>query len=532
MTAVMERATTLPVGTVWAASLGRRFPTLGQRAIDFIQQHCRLTKGRWRGDPFDLFAWQKKFLYQLFEIDPDTGRRRYRWAYLEVPKKNGKTEMIAAIDLFLLLADDEESPEIACGSNSDEQADLVFGAARAMCELSPTLAPLVECYRREIIRRDNPAAKIIRVSAKAKTNDGRNLSSVTLDELHEFDESGEQLFNVLTNGVAARQQPLTLMITTAGWDLETLCGRMHEHALKILSGEVTDPAFFPTIYAAPDPDVNIDDDAAFERALRIANPSMDKIIDLAFYRDERRKGAANTKRYYLDLWTAALNQWLPDGAWTECLGQAFDLRPDVPTFVGVDASTKRDTTAVVACQWDQESIPIKGAALPTELMVGNPFLRVKSRVWERPIEPATGKPVEGWRLPLAEVEQHLRDLHSRCQVQAVAYDPAFVTWMALKLEDDGLPMIEVPQTDGRMKPPTQALYELILDRRLIHDGDPTLARHIRNAVAKQIEGGQRLTKKGGRPNDAAIALVMAVGEAMRREPEPDGDPAIILLEDL
>lgn len=508
-------ATALPRGTVWASAGGRKFPTAGQRVIDFIEGTCVNTKGRWRGQPFRLLAWQKRLLYELFEIDPATGLRRYRWAYVEVPKKQGKSELIAAIDLYLLLADDEESPEIACGSNSDEQADLVFGAAKAMCELSPLLTPLVAVFRREIVRRDNPAAKIIRVSAKAKTNDGRNLSGVTLDELHEFDESGEQLFNVLTNGVAARRQPLVLMITTAGYDPETLCGRMHDHARKILSGEVVDPAFYAKIYAAPVEDVNLDDDAALRAALVAANPSFGVTVEWAFYADQRRKGAANFKRYYLNIWTGAETQWLPDGAWDECRGQPFDLDPTLPTFVGVDASTKRDTTAVVVGQWLDD------------------VLRVKCKVWERPIEPATGKPVEGWRLPLDEVERHLRDLHATYPLRAVAYDPAFVTWLALKLEDDGVPMVEIPQTDGRMKPPTQALYELVIDRRLQHDGDPMLARHVRNAVAKQVEGGQRLVKRGGRPNDAAIALVMMTGEAMRRE-EPEeakAEPAILFFDD-
>lgn len=521
MTATMA----LPPGTVWATLGGRKFPTAGQRVIDFIETACVFTKGRWRGRPFRLLPWEKLVCYELFEIDPATGLRRYRWGYIEIPKKQGKSEFIAGIDLFLLIADDEESPEIACGSNSDEQADLVFGAAKAMCELSPSLSPLVTCFAKEIVLRENPAAKLMRVSAKAKTKDGLNLSGVTLDELHEFDESGEKLFNVLTNGTAAREQPLTLMITTAGYDPETLCGRYHDHAVKVIKGEISDPAFYARIYAASSEDVNLDDVPALERALREANPSYGHTVQLPFYLDERRKGAANFKRYYLNIWTGAETQWLPDGAWDECRAAGFELLPDVPTFVGVDASTKRDSTAVVACQWfDVETVAVPGAATPTDVLLPTgPFLRVRARVWERPIEPATGKPKEGWRLPLGEVEEYLRELHSALALKAVAYDPAFVTWMALKLEDDGLPMVEVPQSDGRMKPPTQALYELVIDRRLLHDGDPTLARHIRNAVAKQIEGGQRLVKRGGRKMDAAIGLVMAVAEAMRKE-EPAEEP--------
>jgi phage terminase large subunit-like protein len=381
-----------------------------------------------------------------------------------------------------------------------------------MCELSPTLKPLVEVYRREIVLRENPAAKILRVSAKAKTNDGRNLSGVTLDELHEFDASGEQLFNVLTNGMAARQQPLVLMITTAGWDTETLCGRMHEHARKLLAGEVDDPTFFATIYAADNPEVNIEDDAAFERQLRIANPSMGQIIDFAFYKDERRKGAANCKRYYLDIWTSAESQWLPDGAWDECAAQGWDFAPALPMFVGFDASTRRDSTAIVLTQKGDDGL-----------------VSVKGRAWERPIEPNTGKPVENWRVPKEEIKTFLRDLCRDWDVRAVAYDPWSFAWTADELEAEGIPMIEVPQVPSRLAPATQGLYELIVDHLLRHDGDPVFARHIRNAVPKKVDRGYVLDKFRGRANDLAAALVTVTYELMQREEATEEAPAPSIL---
>jgi len=496
--ALMERRT---VAAEEVRIGGRTFPTTGGRAIHFIEQHCYLTKGQWRGEPFKLFAWQKKFIYQLFEIDPDTGRRRYRWAYLEVPKKNGKSELMAALNVYLLMADDEASPEIACGSNSEEQADLVFGAAKAMIEMSPTLTGQVSCFRKELVRKDNPAAKIIRVSAKAKTNDGRNLSTVCLDELHEFDASGEQLFNVLTNGLAAREQPLALMITTAGWDMDTLCGRFHQHALKVIGGEEPDPAFFATVYAAPDPDVDIADDAAYERALRAANPSMGELVDLPFYLDERRKGADNAKRYYLDIWTSAATSWLPAGAWDECAGTA-NLVPGAPTWAGIDASTARDSTAIVVGQRDGEVV------------------RVLAKIWERPIEPATGKPQEGWRVPLVEIEEYIRQLGHTYDMRGIGFDPWNMMWMAQRLQQEGVPMVEVPQTPARVIPATQAAYELVLDRNLVHDGDPTFARHIRNAMPKRVEGGYRLVKHLGRANDAASALVTMLVELPKPQEAP------------
>lgn len=505
---------------------GRVFHTFGGRVIRFIESHLVNTKGRWRGQPFVTLPWQKKLLYELFEVEqqPD-GRwqRRYRWAYIEIPKKNGKSELVAAISLYLLIADDEASPEIACGSNSDEQANLVFGAAKAMCELSPTLAGLVTCYTRAIVLKDNPAAQLVRVSAKAKTKDGMNLSAVALDELHEFDESGEQLFNVLTNGTAAREQPLIFMITTAGFDPETLCGRFHDHAQKVASGELADPAFFAKIYTCADPDVNIMDDAALDAALREANPSYGVTTTLPFYLDARRKGAANFKRYFLDIWTSAESQWLPEGAWQACYAGPGAFVAGQSIFAGVDASTKHDSAAVVAVQWqDGDTAPV---------------LRAQARIWERPLDPATGKPLDDWQVPGGEIAQHIRDLHTAHPGSVFAYDPAFVTWLAADLSAEGVVMLEMPQTNARMCPPTKALYELITGRRLAHDGDPAFARHIASAIEVTTQDGKtRLAKYRGKRRrmiDAAIGLVMATGEALGQQPaEGEPEPAIFSLDDI
>lgn len=522
---MLAERTTLQAQPETVRLSGRVFDTFGGRVIRFVESSCVFTKGRWRGQPFLLQGWQKKLLYELFEVtrQPDgTWQRRYRWAYIEVPKKSGKSEIVAALDLYLLIADEEASPEIACGSNSDEQADLVFGAAKAMCELSPVLAPLVTCYTRQIVLKDNPAAKIIRVSAKAKTNDGRNLSAVTLDELHEFDASGEQLFNVLTNGVAAREQPLIFMITTAGFDHETLCGRFHDHAVKVSSGELADPAFYAKIYTCTDPDVNIMDDAALDAALREANPSYGVTTTLPFYLDARRKGAANFKRYFLDIWTSAESQWLPEGAWAACYAGPGAFTAGAPIWCGVDASTKHDSAAVVAVQWQDGD--------------SGPVLRASARIWERPLDPATGKPLDDWQVPGGEIATHIRALHTAHPGSVFAYDPAFVTWLAADLSAEGVAMLEMPQTNARMCPPTAGLYELITARRLAHDGDPAFARHIASAVeVTTMDGKTRLAKYRGKRRtmiDAAIGLVMAVGLALDAQPraaEPDTAPGIILL---
>lgn len=498
MTATMARP---PVATRTVRLAGREFPTAGQRVIDFITANCVSGDGEWVGQPAVLLPWQRRYLYELFELDPATGLRRYRRALLGIPKKNGKSQLAGWLALYFLLADGEPAPLVVCGANSDEQADLVFGAAKICCEMSPTLRDLTTCYAREITVPSLPGARLVRVSATVGTNDGKNIHAVILDELHEFSNTkGRGVHTVLCNGVGARRQPLILQITTAGYDLETVCGEQYTKGRRVESGEDADRRFHFRWYSA-------DEAHPYGSAdyFRSANPSYGVTVQSAYFEDQvANNPPATVKRYNANLWTPQYTQWLDDGAWDACDGGAWANDPRRDLFVAVDASTKHDTTAVVVAQWDGD------------------LLRVKARIWERPLG-GDGRPLAAWSLPLVEVENHLLDLFAGGNVRAVAYDPAFVTWMADALVARGVPMIEFPQINSRMVAPTKALYELIVERRLRHDGDPRFARHIANAIYTQVSGGGgRLTKIRGRTedaarnaNDAAIGLVMVVSEAAK-----------------
>lgn len=514
---VAERPTAEAIQTRTVRLNGRDFPTTGQRVIDFIEQNCVYTDGEWIGAPAQLLPWQKRYLYELFEIEPATGLRRYRRALLGIPKKNGKSQLASWLALYFLLADGEPSPLVVCGANSDEQADLVFGAAKTCCELSPTLAPLTERYQKEITVPSLPGARLVRVSATVGTNDGKNIHAVILDELHEFSNTkGRGVWQVLTNGVGARRQPMILQITTAGFDLETVCGEQYEKGRRVESGEDKDRRFHFRWYTA-DPALTYGTPEYFKSA----NPSYGVTVHWPYFEDQvANSHPAQVKRYNANEWTAQRMQWLDDGDWEACNVGAFAFDRTLPIFAALDASTKHDTTAIVLAQWHGER------------------LRVKAHVWQRPLG-ADGRPVPEWELPQTEIENYLLQLFADFgpQLQSVAYDPAFVTWLAQKLAARGLPMIEFPQTNTRMVEPTKALYELIKERHLAHDGDPVFARHIANVVYNQVSGGGgRLSKVRGRTedatrraNDAAIALVMAVAEA-GKPPEPaEPEPWAVLL---
>ena len=457
----------------------------GGRVIQFIETHCRFTKGRWIGRPFHLQNWQRALLWRLFELRPD-GRRRYRWALIGMPKKNGKTELSAALALYFLIADREPAPLIQCAAASDDQADLVFGAAKQMCELSPTLRAITERYRSSILVPDRPGAELQRISAKAGTKDGPSVHVAILDELHEWQPGrGEDLWNVITNGTGAREEPMIVQITTAGYDQETVCYRQYEYGRRVESGEIDDPAYYFEWHSVPD-DLPHDDPQTWA----LANPSYGVTVREEFYRDQlSKKPEAVFRRYFLNQWTAVEAAWLPHGVWAACATDA-PLTDDAETLVGIDASTRHDSTAVVVVQRHGDR------------------RRVRCRIWERPLDPRSGRPIAGWKLPIEALKDHIRGLAQQYQVEAIGYDPAFITWVADELETEGLPMVEIPQTAARMVPASQRLYELIIQGLLEHDGDPAMARHVANTEAKESPtGGWRLVKgKARQPMDAAIAL--------------------------
>lgn len=486
----------------------------GERVIRFIEQHCVHPDGPWIGQPVRLLDWQKQFLRELFRVDEATGLRKYRWCLLGVPKKNGKTSLAAWIALYLLLADNEPAPLVVCAAASEDQADLVFGAARRVCELSPTLRAVTERYEREILVPSSPGARLRRVAAVAGTNDGQNIHAVICDELHEWTGyRGRAVWNVLTNGTGARRQPLVLQITTAGWDLETVCYEQYLYGKKLESGELQDPRYLFVWYSAPE-----SLDYRDVEAWRAANPSFGVTVNEEFFRDQLTKKTEWTfRRYFLNQWIEGDDAWIPLSVWDECAVDDWEWLPGQPAWVALDTSVRYDATAIVVGQW------IAGR------------LHVKAQIFEPPVLP-NGETDPQWRVPEAEVEHVIRTLCRELDVQVIRSDWAHMRLLAQRLLDDGLPVEEVPQTASRMVPATSITYELLTNRLLAHNGDPALRRHIANAAVKQVPGlGVRLTKgRSKRPMDAAIALALVCQAAVERSQtrETEHAPRLWLPEEL
>lgn len=519
-----------------ALQVAEAFPSEGPRVCRFIEANCVHGEGDFFGRPFLLRHWQRRVINRIFELrfDPQarTWRRRYRRVLLGMPSGSGKTELLAAVGLYLLCARVHVSPAIPIAAASKEQANLLFGAARIMCEESKTLRKVTETGVDSITLRGEPG-RMYRVAAADGTNEGQRPSAFLADELHEWSET-RNTFAVISKGTAKRADSLQLYISTAGYDKDTICGRLYDYGRRIQRGEIQDDSFLLIWFEAA-----ADADPGDPETWRLAHPAAGDFIAMEELEHQYRSLPLNVfRRYFLNQWTSTQASWLPPGAWARCRAdgvptpgpwprpgadvagelrrqlEALGFDPSLPVHVGWDASTKYDSTAIVAVQ-KRTAVDPGSDALHERVLV-------HSRAWERPLD-RDGAPVEEWIIPIEEVTEYLWALAGAVNVAAVQFDPAFVSWEADKLRQAGMPMREFPQHTARMGVASQGLYELVLEERLRHNGDPVLARHIASAVAKQMRTGSaawRLVKGDARRKmDAAIALAMAVWSLAH--PDPD-----------
>ena len=530
----------------------------GDYVADWIEAHCVYTVGHLAGQPVQLMDWQREFLRYLFAVDPtgETARRWYRWCLLGIPKKNGKTEMAAWLGLYFLLGDGEPSAWVACAASADHQADLVYGAARRCVEWSPTLRLVAEPYDREIIPRAeainqaratqgwlgdpsmprlyvSPGSKLVRVTAGTGTNDGPSWHAIICDELHEWEgDKGRKLWTILTNGIGGRRQPIILQITTAGIpDEDATWWQQYELGMRLVDEPEIDPRYLFWWYgpAAGEERPYKDIDLAQE-----VNPSWGVTLPdpKTYLTDQQtKKTESEYKRYFLNQPTESEDVWLPEGVWDACAHPDLELDPARPLYVGIDGALKRDSFAIVAYQPQEpppavrqffdslvEELGISPDLVPTTIDV------VRAWIWENPL-PKQHPRHGDWKLDLQSPMNKLRELralfpevawvdpktYEEFDGPAYGYDPYTMEFIAQELEDEGLNMQEVPQTDQRMCPASETLYQKITIGALAHNGDANYRRQIHGAVQKEKERGWRLArpKNTTRKIDAAIATAMA-----------------------
>ena len=494
------------------------------RVVSFIE--ClRHTKGEFHGRPFKLLPWQLKIVSDVFgtvrEDKPDI--RQFTQAYIEIAKKNGKSELGAALALNMLVNDDEWKAEVYSCASDRQQAGIVFDVAVDMVKQSPALRKrikIIPSTKRMVFQ---PTGSIYQVlSSEVATKHGLNVSACIFDELHT--QPTRALYDVMTQGSGdARRQPLWIFLTTAGTDRNSICWEVHSKALDVLEGRKHDPRFYPVVFGLPD-----DADWQDEKNWYLANPSLDYTITIDKVRDAYRKALETPadenmfRQLRLNQWVKQSIRWMPMDKWDECAGSVNEAElAGRLCYAGLDLSSTTDlTTLVLVFPPIDESEPYEVLPffwLPEDTL----SLRVRRDhvmydSWERQGFIQT---TEGNVVHYGHIRQFIGELGERFNIREIAYDRWNATMMVQTLEDDGFTMVPFGQGYRDMSPPTKELMRMVLEQKLVHGGHPVLRWNMDNVFVRTDPAGNlKIDKqKSTEKVDGAIALVMALDRAMKNQ---------------
>lgn len=497
-------------------------PDKAALALGFIER-LKHTKGRWRGVPFTLLPWQRQIVEDVFGTVKPDGYRQYRTAYVEIPKKNGKSELAAAVALYLLCADGEYGAEVYGAAADRAQASIVFDVAAAMVDQDPALRKRIRPMLSQKRLLYKPTRSFYQVlSAEAFTKHGLNVHGVIFDELHA--QPNRELWDVLTQGSGdARTQPLYFAITTAGDDPDrtSIGWEVHEYAQKVRDGVLIDPTFYPVIYG-----IDVDDDWTDEANWLKANPSLGETIALDRVREafQRARNNPAEERLFRQL---RLNQWVKTKAakwlsldlWDKTAGLVVpDKLRGRECFGGLDLSKTTDLTAFVLVFPPTEEDPAyyvlpyfwipEDNAKERERRDGVPYGRWIS---EGRIQATPGAVVD-----YAFLEKTIDALAKEYRIREIAYDPWNATQTALNLAARGHTMVEVRQGAKSMSPAMKELEVLIRRERLRHGGHPVLRWCFSNLEVKIDENENLRPVKGKSAEriDGMVALINAMARVI------------------
>ncbi|WP_350342356.1 terminase TerL endonuclease subunit [Proteinivorax tanatarense] len=493
-----------------------------QRAVKFINA-LKHTKGIWHGVPFDLLPWQDKIVRDIFGTVKEDGYRQYNTAYIEVPKKNGKSEIAAAIALYLTCGDGEWGAEVYGCAADRQQASIVFDVAVDMVEQCPALKKRIKPVMSQKRLVYMPTGSFYQVlSSESFTKHGLNVHGVIFDELHA--QPNRKLYDVMTKGSGdARKQPLFFLITTAGTDRNSICYEVHQKAEDILRGKKSDPTFYPVIYGIKD-----DDDWTEEKSWHKANPSLGHTIDIekvraAFISAKDNPAEENLFRQLrLNQWVKQSVRWMPMDLWDKC---AFTVDPEKlkgrKCYGGLDLSSSNDITAFVLVfpppDIDDKYYVMPYFWIPEE----NLDLRVRRDhvpydIWKQQGYLET---TEGNVIHYGFIEKFIEDLGTQYNIKEIAFDRWGAVQMVQNLEGLGFTVVPFGQGFKDMSPPTKELMKLTMEKRIAHGGQPALTWmmdniHVRTDPAGNIKPDKA---KSTEKIDGAVATIMALDRAIRNE---------------
>lgn len=491
-------------------------PGQAYRYCAFVEKFPHVA-GRWaRGQNLQLEPWQVFIEASVHGwVHRDTGLRRFRLAYEEVPRKNGKSTRMAVKGLYMLTEEGEPGAEVYCGATTEYQAGKVYEPAKQMARRNEAFRAYygVEVQEQSIFVAETGSKMMTMIG---NPGDGDSPSCAIIDEYHEHRTSGQ--FDTMISGTGAREQPLVYVITTAGYSLVSPCYSLRKEIIGILDGTYKDETVFGIIFHADD-----DDDWQDPIAYRKANPNLGVSVSEEYLQGQLDKAKRSTQARVVYL-TKHLNRWVQAGepffdvdAWLRAPTFDIEEMEGEPCMVGLDLASKRDLAAMVAIFRHAEK------------------WRIWSRFWlpSSRIREVQAVPYQEWvdRGDIVEtpgdiidfemIEQDLLEFCSRFDVQEIAYDPFQATQLVTRMQDKGLRMVEVGQGFRTMSEPMKELDALIRAGKVEHCGNACMAWNLANTQARMIGGDhvRPVKQREEEKIDGAVAAVMAMNRWIAEAPQ-------------
>jgi len=490
-------------------------------------------KGKWarEGRLLVLDPWQCFIVTTVFGwVHRDTGLRRYREAYIEVPRKNGKSLVSAGIGLYMLSADGEQGAEVYSAATTRDQARIVFDDAKGMAERTPDMRTwLGVAILTHSITVAHTSSKFMPLAAEASTQDGLNVHCAVIDELHAHKK--RDLYDVIDTARGAREQSLLWLITTAGTDRSGICYERRTHITKVLDRVIDDATMFGIIYT-----IDEKDDPFDATTWGKANPNWMVSVLPDDMEAAARKAAAMpsalnnflTKR--LNVWVNGESPWMDMRAWERCADPTMQISDFAGErcWMGLDLAQKKDFAALVL-------VFQRGG-------VWHVFIRLYLN--ELAVQESGNAHLSGWARSgyvqvtdgdITDFDVLADDLRGFCKqfdVQEIAFDPALSMYFAGKLIEEGLPLVEITQRALFFTPPLIQVENLVLEKKLKFDGNPVMTWMVSNLVVKVSKFNELRSPTKERPEnkiDGPMAMLMALGRAMAVTESTDIQQGFVIL---
>jgi len=474
-----------------------------RHVIDFFEKYLCLAEGDHDGKPFILEPWQQFILANLFGWKGEDGFRRFRTAYVELGKGNGKSPLAAGIGLYGLLADREAAAEIYSAAVVKDQAKILFRDAENMRDSSPLLKARIDKHINNLSVADS-SSYFRPISSEKRGLDGKRVHMALIDEIHEHPDA--TVVDKMRAGTKGRRQALIFEITNSGYDRHSVCYHHHEFSEKVLAGLIVNDTWFAYVAqldvcdkcrdeGKTSPSCELCDQWTDEKVWKKANPNLGVSIKTKYLREQVNEAQGMpskegiVQRLNFCIWNEHYIRWMPMDKWDACgLAKIYpESLQGKPCIAGLDLANTSDLAAFVLL-FPEEIVKLLAFFwIPEEAAARR---SQRDRVpYEQWIKEGYIKATEGDVIDYDVIKADIAEIAQLYRIQEIAFDPWNATQITTQLASDGFKMVEIRQGYQSLSAPTKELEKLIRAKEIAHGANPVLRWNASNVSVRQDPAG-------------------------------------------